>query len=115
MTWLEIAAIAVLLIGIGAGGYLVAQRPTFWWGLGVIAFKAAWPFLSKRMTRNRRRHFKTVFVGAVSGIFSASDVDDQTDPLLVRVWPHSLDVLDGRRNQFRAGHRLPFRTSETRP
>jgi len=58
MTWLEIAAIAVLLIGIGAGGYLVAQRPTFWWGLGVIAFKAAWPFLSKRMTPEQEKAFQ---------------------------------------------------------
>ena len=58
MTWLEIAAIAVLLIGIGAGGYLVAQRPTFWWGLGVVAFKAAWPFLSKRMTPEQEKAFQ---------------------------------------------------------
>ena len=58
MTWLEIAAIAVLLIGVGAGGYLVAQRPTFWWGLGVIAFKAAWPFLSKRMTPEQENAFQ---------------------------------------------------------
>ena len=58
MTWLEIAAIAVLLIGIGAGGYLVAQRPTFWWGLGVIAFKAAWPFLSKRMTPEQEKAYQ---------------------------------------------------------
>jgi 4-hydroxybenzoate polyprenyltransferase len=58
MSWLEIAAIAVLLIGIGAGGYLVAQRPTFWWGLGVIAFKAAWPFLSKRMTPEQEKAFQ---------------------------------------------------------
>ena len=58
MTWLEITAIAVLLIGIGAGGYLVAQRPTFWWGLGVIAFKAAWPFLSKRMTPEQEKAFQ---------------------------------------------------------
>lgn len=58
MTWLEIAAIAVLLIGIGAGGYLVAQRPTFWWGLGVVAFKAAWPFLSKRMTPEQEKAYQ---------------------------------------------------------
>ena len=58
MTWLEIVAIAVLLLGIGAGGYLVAQRPAFWWGLGVIAFKAAWPFLSKRMTPEQEKAFQ---------------------------------------------------------
>jgi hypothetical protein len=55
MSWLEIAAIVVLLIGIGAGGYLVAQRPTFWFGLGVVMFKAAWPYLSKRMTPEQEK------------------------------------------------------------
>jgi hypothetical protein len=58
MTWLEIAAIAVLLIGIGAGGYLVAQRPSFWWGLGVAAFKAALPHLAKRMTAEEEQAFR---------------------------------------------------------
>jgi hypothetical protein len=58
MTWLEIAAIAVLLIGIGAGGYLVAQRPTFWAGLVGVVFKAAWPFLSKRMTPEQEKAFQ---------------------------------------------------------
>ena len=58
MTWLEIAAIVVLLIGVGAGGYLVAQRPTFWVGLVVAMFKAAWPFLSKRMTPEQEKAFQ---------------------------------------------------------
>jgi hypothetical protein len=58
MTWLEIVAIAVLLIGVGAGGYLVAQRPTFWAGLVVVAFKAAWPFLSKRMTPEQEKAYQ---------------------------------------------------------
>ena len=58
MTWLEIVALVMLLIGIGAGGYLVAQRPTFWWGLGVVAFKAAWPFLAKRMTPEQEKAFQ---------------------------------------------------------
>jgi hypothetical protein len=49
MSWLEVAAIVVLLISIGAGGFLVAQRPAFWWGLGAVVFKAALPFLMKRM------------------------------------------------------------------
>ena len=57
MTWLEIAAIAVLLIGIGAGGYLVAQRPSFWAGLVVVVFKATLPYLAKRMTPEQERAF----------------------------------------------------------
>jgi hypothetical protein len=58
MTWLEIAAIAVLLIGIGAGGYLVAQRPSFWAGLVVVVFRAVLPHLAKRMTAEQERAFR---------------------------------------------------------
>ena len=58
MTWLEIVAIAVLLIGIGAGGYLVAQRPSFWAGLVVVVFKAVLPHLAKRMTVEEERAFR---------------------------------------------------------
>jgi hypothetical protein len=49
MNWLEIAAIAMLFLGIGAGGFLVAQRPTFWWGLLTVAIRAAMPVILKRM------------------------------------------------------------------
>jgi len=58
MTWLEIAAIVVLLIGIGAGGYLVAQRPSFWVGLVVAMFKAALPHLAKRMTAEQEKAYQ---------------------------------------------------------
>ena len=58
MTWLEIAAIVVLLLGVGAGGYLVAQRPTFWAGLVVVVFKAALPHLAKRMTVEQEKAFR---------------------------------------------------------
>jgi hypothetical protein len=58
MTWLEIAAIAVLLIGIGAGGYLVAQRPSFWAGLVAVVFKATLPYLAKRMTPEQEKAFQ---------------------------------------------------------
>jgi 4-hydroxybenzoate polyprenyltransferase len=58
MSWLEIAALTVLFVGIGAGGYLVAQRPSFWWGLGAVAFKAALPFLMKRMTPAQEKAFQ---------------------------------------------------------
>lgn len=51
MTWLEIAALAFLFIGIGAGGYLVAQRPTFWLGLGNVLLTKAWPYIAAYVTR----------------------------------------------------------------
>jgi hypothetical protein len=58
MTWLEIAAIAALLVGVGAGGYLVAQRPTFWVGLGVAVFKSLLPHLAKRMTAEQEKAYQ---------------------------------------------------------
>jgi len=51
MTWLEIAALVILLLGVGAGGYLVAQRPTFWLGLGGVLLTKAWPYLSAYVMR----------------------------------------------------------------
>jgi hypothetical protein len=57
MTWLEIVAVAVLLLGVGAGGYLVAQRPTFWVGLGIAVFKSLLPLLAKRMTAEQEQAF----------------------------------------------------------
>ena len=58
MTWLEIAAIVVLLMGVGAGGYLVAQRPTVWVGLGAAVFKSLLPHLAKRMTAEEEKAYQ---------------------------------------------------------
>lgn len=58
MSWIEIAAIAVLILGVGAGGFLVAQRPTFWFSLGVVMFKAALPHLTKRMSPEKEKEMR---------------------------------------------------------
>jgi hypothetical protein len=58
MTWLEIAAIVALLVGVGAGGYLVAQRPAFWVGLGAAVFKSLLPHLAKRMTAEEEKAYQ---------------------------------------------------------
>ncbi len=54
MTWLEAIAVLILFLGLGGGAFMVAQRPSFWIGLGKAAFTAALPaivkVLSKRMT-----------------------------------------------------------------
>lgn len=47
MTWIEVALLISALVGITAGAFLVAQRPTFWMGLGMAALKAAWPYIIK--------------------------------------------------------------------
>ena len=53
MTWQEVVAITVVLIGLGAGAFLVAQRPSFWIAFGGRLGKAllplAWRYVSKRM------------------------------------------------------------------
>lgn len=61
MTWLEIAAIAAVLLGVGAAGFLVAQRPSFWVGISTVAlqaaFKALLPRLAKRMTPEQEKAY----------------------------------------------------------
>lgn len=47
MNWLEILLVAIFMAGLFAGGVLVARRPTFWFGLGVVMFTAAKPHLIK--------------------------------------------------------------------
>ena len=62
MNWIEIAAIAVLLLGIGAGGFLVAQRPAFWLGLIRAALQPLVPLLlatlAKRMPEADEKAFR---------------------------------------------------------
>ena len=53
MTWQEGVAVAIVLLGLGAGAFLVAQRPSFWIEFGARLGKAilplAWRCVSKRM------------------------------------------------------------------
>ena len=53
MSWQEAVAVSVVLLGIGAGAFLVAQRPSFWSEFGTRLAKAllplAWRYVSKRM------------------------------------------------------------------
>jgi hypothetical protein len=53
VSWQEGVALAVVLLGLGAGAFLVAQRASFWIELGSRLGKAllplAWRYVSKRM------------------------------------------------------------------
>ena len=53
MSWQEGVAVAVVLLGLGAGAFLVVQRPSFWIEFGARLGKAllpqAWRYVSKRM------------------------------------------------------------------
>ena len=54
MSWQEGVAVTVVLLGLGAGAFLVAQRPSFWIEFGARLGKAlpplAWRYVSKRMS-----------------------------------------------------------------
>ena len=54
MTWQEGVAITVVLLGLGAGAFLVARRPSFWVEFGGRLGKAllplAWRYVSNRMS-----------------------------------------------------------------
>jgi hypothetical protein len=53
MSWQEGVAVAVVLLGLVAGAFLVTQRPSFWLEFGSRLGKAllslAWRYVSKRM------------------------------------------------------------------
>ena len=53
MDWQEGVAVAVVLLGIGAGAFLVARQPSFWIEFGSRVAKAllplVWRYVSKRM------------------------------------------------------------------
>jgi hypothetical protein len=51
MNWIEVALVAAAILGIAAGGVLVARSPSFWFGLGSVMLKAAWPFLKAYVTK----------------------------------------------------------------
>ena len=54
MSWQEGVAVTLAVLGLGAGAFLVAQRPSFWiefWSrLGKALLPLAWRYVSKRMT-----------------------------------------------------------------
>ena len=53
MSWQEGVAITVVLLGLGAGAFLMARRPSFWieFGrrLGKRLLPLAWRYVSRRM------------------------------------------------------------------
>lgn len=51
VSWLEIALIIAALAGVFAGAALIAQRPSFWLGIGTAMAKAGVPYLITYITR----------------------------------------------------------------
>ena len=51
MSWQEGVAVAAVLLGLGAGAFLVAQRPSFWIKFGIRLGQAFLPRVLKYLAR----------------------------------------------------------------
>ena len=49
MTWQEAVATLVILCGLAAGAFLVAQRPAFWVEFAVRVVRQLWPWVLKNV------------------------------------------------------------------
>lgn len=62
MSWLEIICIIAVLAGLFAGAALVAQRPTFWIGMGTAIFRGVAPmivaYVTKRMPPEQEKAWR---------------------------------------------------------
>lgn len=47
MDWLSVVAVLVFLVGLGAGGFIVARSPSFWIGMVTEVGKKAFPYVLK--------------------------------------------------------------------
>lgn len=59
MNWVKIAAIVVLLLGIGGGGFLAVQRPAFWLGMAGAVFESFLPVVAKRMPPEKEKEMQS--------------------------------------------------------
>lgn len=53
-----VAAVILFVVGITAGGFIVARSPSFWIGLIVELFKRALPFILKRMPKEEEAEWR---------------------------------------------------------
>lgn len=51
MHWQDLVAIALMCLGLAAGGYIAAQRPAFWMEFGARLLKAFLPFAISYVTK----------------------------------------------------------------
>lgn len=61
MNWLEAIAVLVLFVGLGGGAFLVAQRPSFWIGLGKAVVTAFLPAIVKVVSKRMRPEQEAAF------------------------------------------------------
>lgn len=58
MNWIDAALFAALLLGLAAGGFMVARSPVFWVGLGKEVFRGMLPIIFKRMTPEQEQAWR---------------------------------------------------------
>lgn len=58
MTWQEGVAVVVVLAGLGAGAFLVSQRPSFWIEFGARLIKAMMPRAITYLTKRHPPHIE---------------------------------------------------------
>lgn len=58
MNWIDIALFVAVLIGVAAGGFLVARSPAFWVGMGLEVFRRLMPILMKRMPPEKEAEWR---------------------------------------------------------
>lgn len=62
MSWQEGVAVLVIVAGLGAGAFLVAQRPSFWIEFGARLGKALMPrvvsYITKRMPPEKEAEWR---------------------------------------------------------
>lgn len=58
MNWIDIALFIAVLIGVAAGGFLVARSPAFWVGMAVEVFRRLLPTLMKRMPPEKEAEWR---------------------------------------------------------
>jgi hypothetical protein len=54
----DAALFAVVLLGLFAGGFMVARSPTFWFGVGQEIIKSMIPILMKRMPPEKEQEWR---------------------------------------------------------
>lgn len=58
MNWIDAALLAALLLGLVAGGFMVARSPVFWIGLAKEVVRGMLPIMLKRMTPEQEQAWR---------------------------------------------------------
>ena len=58
MSWVDMLLFLAALIGLAAGGFMIARSPAFWVGMGKELLKELLPVLTKRMTPDQEQAWR---------------------------------------------------------